>query len=99
MLPLSHTPVSLVEVWVEGPKLVQRTVAPVYTVVVMGVKVKSLICTPPKLGGHVGPGVGVNVRVAVGGVPVTVGVGVQPKVPRTRYTSSPVPERVSVHTP
>jgi hypothetical protein len=45
----------------------------------------------------VGGDVAVCVGVLVGGVPVTVGLGVPPPmIPRTTYISSPVPARVSV---
>src|SRR5207237_2956 len=70
----------------------------------MGVKVKSLICTPPKLGGHAEVGVGVGVKttavsvragvcvaVAVGRVPVTVAVGVPPPAPFTAAKASTLP--------
>src|SRR5437773_2582618 len=79
-LPISVVPGTIVAV----PWVMEYCPPPHSVAVGVGVKVR------------VGEGVRVRVLVAVGGVPVAVEVGVPPKVPRTTYISSPVPDRVSV---
>ena len=53
-MPLSHRPVSLVEVWVNGPSLNQRTVEPCVTVMVCGTKLRFTISTCRVVVMHVG---------------------------------------------
>jgi hypothetical protein len=87
-MPLSHTPVSEVELWRFAVVLVQRTLLPTFTVTSAGKNSKFMIVTSTKLGGtHVGVGgatvlvrvlvgIAVFVRVEVGGTAVVVGVAV-----------------------
>ena len=72
MLPLSHTPVSLVDVCADGPSLNQLMVEPTVMVIVCGLKEKFCVKTCRVVGGQAGVAVIVGVRVGVG---VMVAVG------------------------
>jgi len=98
-MPLSHTPVSEVDVWGAVSKFVQRTVAPWQTVMGVGSKAKLRIATSTVPDRHVSdvavavavgvavPTAPVAVGVAVIGVPVAVGVVVTAALCRMRKTA------------
>ena len=73
MLPLFHTAVSLVDVWVVAPLFVHMTVEPTEMLTSCGWNTKSLIVTGWVNAGQVGVAVGVRVLV---GVLVNVGVSI-----------------------